>query len=113
MMVIISLPIGMILKVRNSVVILAITDLVEDHEGNIWIATQNGLNRYERKTGTFTRYAHDNHNINSLSNNIINRLALKIDGTLLIATQNGGLDFFDISKKHFTHRYSDKGAGDY
>ncbi|MGZ3811637.1 MAG: ligand-binding sensor domain-containing protein, partial [Mucilaginibacter sp.] len=72
-----------------------ITDLVEDRDGNIWIATQSGLNKYERSKGTFTRYMHDPHNSASISSNIINRLVFDSEGNLWIATQTGGADCFD------------------
>lgn len=80
-----------------------VTDIVEATDGNIWIATQSGLNMYERNTGRFIRFMHDDRNPNSISSNIINRLAFDYQGNLWIATQTGGLDRFDIKKKVFQH----------
>jgi signal transduction histidine kinase/CheY-like chemotaxis protein/ligand-binding sensor domain-containing protein len=80
-----------------------ITSLVEDRDGNIWIGTQIGLNKYDRNTGTYTHYFHDNHNKNSISNNVINGLTFDSDGNLWIGTQAGGLDCFDVKKNIFQH----------
>lgn len=97
---------------KNSLSNNLITDLVEGRDGNIWIATQGGLNMYQRNTGNFIRYMHDNHNTNSISNNIINRLAFDRDGKLWIATQNGGLDCLDIATKKIVHHmHSDADPG--
>jgi signal transduction histidine kinase/ligand-binding sensor domain-containing protein/DNA-binding response OmpR family regulator len=90
-------------KNENSLSNNMITDLVEDGDGNIWVATQSGLNKYDRKTGLFRRFLNNKHNTNSLSSNIINRLTFDTDGSLWIATQTGGLDRFDIKKNRFIH----------
>jgi len=82
-----------------------ITDVAEGPDGNIWIATQSGLNMYERNTGRFIRYMHDDHNPHSISSNILGRLAFDTDGKLWIATQTAGLDCMDIKKKVFYHHF--------
>jgi ligand-binding sensor domain-containing protein len=66
-----------------------ITDFVEDNIGNIWVATQSGLNKFDRKTGLFTGFLHCQGWSNTISSNIINRLGFDNDGSLWIATQNG------------------------
>ena len=55
--------------------------IYEDRQGTLWIGTgspfpgdgggpeDGGLNRLDKKTGTFTRYLHDENNIHSLANN--------------------------------------------
>jgi len=80
-----------------------IIDIVESRDGNIWIATQSGLNMYERNTGRFIRYMHDDRNPNSISSNILNRLVFDTDGRLWIATQTGGLDCMDPKTGKFQH----------
>ena len=42
----------------------------EDKQGNIWIGTFNGLNKYDKKTGKFTRYV-KTENCKGLSNSSI------------------------------------------
>lgn len=82
-----------------------INDIVEDHYGNIWLATQGGLNMYDRNAGRFIRYMHDDKVKSSIANNVLNRLAFSDPDHLIIAMQSGGLDEFDINKKTFTHLY--------
>src|SRR6266542_64993 len=51
------------------------TSIVEDQEGNLWIATrQSGLNRFDPRTEQFTHFLHDTANLSSLSDNHINVL---------------------------------------
>ena len=45
------------------------TSIIEDGAGIIWVATQNGLNSFDQKTGIFKRYLHDPNNIHSISSN--------------------------------------------
>ena len=47
----------------------SVTAVFEDKAGIIWVATFNGLNSLDKKTGTFKRYQHDPKNIQSISNN--------------------------------------------
>ena len=82
-----------------------INDMAEDHYGNIWLATQGGLNMYERKTGRFIRYMHEDKAKGTISSNVLNRLVFNGPGHLIIAMQNGGLDNFDINKRTITHLY--------
>ena len=46
-----------------------VTSVFEDKAGIIWVATNNGLNSLDKKTGSFKRYQHDPKNIQSISNN--------------------------------------------
>jgi signal transduction histidine kinase/ligand-binding sensor domain-containing protein/DNA-binding response OmpR family regulator len=88
-----------------------VTDIAEDYNGNMWLATQGGLNMYQRSTGRFIRHQHDNSHTNSLSDNIINRLLFD-NGNLWIATQNGGLDRYNLKSNTFIHyQHSDKDTG--
>ncbi|HNR06989.1 MAG TPA: two-component regulator propeller domain-containing protein [Saprospiraceae bacterium] len=46
-----------------------VTSVLEDKAGIIWVATNNGLNSLDQKTGCFKRYQHDPKNMLSMSNN--------------------------------------------
>jgi signal transduction histidine kinase/ligand-binding sensor domain-containing protein/DNA-binding response OmpR family regulator len=81
-----------------------VQDVVEDADGNLWLATQSaGVNMYDRKSDHFYRYQHNNRDPGSLSSNVVNRLALDKKGHLWIATQKGGLDRLDLKTKKITH----------
>ncbi|MFT5756139.1 MAG: diguanylate cyclase (GGDEF)-like protein/PAS domain S-box-containing protein [Alteromonadaceae bacterium] len=62
-------------------------DMVQDQQGFIWIATQDGLNRYDGD-----KFVHYRHNIlepNSLANNFIRKVFIDKDNTLWVGTDNG------------------------
>jgi signal transduction histidine kinase/ligand-binding sensor domain-containing protein len=72
--------------------------LYEDREGTLWVGTGSpyadngggplagGLNRMDKKTGTFTRFMHDPENKNSLTNNKIGAIYEDTQGILWIGT---------------------------
>lgn len=78
-------------------------DLLEDHEGKIWVGTVNGLNRFDRITGKFTRFEHNPANGTSLSNSYILSLLEDRTGTLWVGTGNGGLNYFNRATEAFIH----------
>ena len=76
--------------------------LYEDHHGNLWIGTgdpyddkskpeEGGLNRLNKKTGTFTRYLHDPNNIHSLISNKVRAIFEDNQGVFWIGTAGNGL----------------------
>ncbi len=79
-----------------------VTSMTEDREGNLWIATQNGLNRFSPNTQTFVRYAYDPEDPESLSSNDLRYLYLDHNGVLWIGTSNG-LDIYIAQLEHFIH----------
>lgn len=83
-------------NVRN---IRAIT---EGPKGNIWIATDNGLNRLNVETGLFKRFLHRKDDDNSLVHNWTRTLAFDLLGRLWIGTWDG-ISLFDINTEQFTH----------
>lgn len=76
-----------------------VTDLVQDSLGYIWIATMDGLNRYN---GTeFLNLKNETDTINSLHYNFIEALQLNRKGQLCIAS-GAGLDVYDPKKESFS-----------
>lgn len=79
--------------------------LIQDRQGFIWAATQDGLNRYDGYN--FTVYKHDPQNTNSLSQSSILSLYQDRQGFLWVGTWGGGLDRFDPNTNSsgggFTH----------
>ena len=77
--------------------------MYKDHEGTIWVGAgfpwdnnkEGGLNRFNRKTGTFTRYLHDPKNPHSLINNKVRAIFEDSRGTFWIGTTGDGLHTMD------------------
>lgn len=79
-----------------------INKIIEDKNGNLWIATSHGLNYFNRKKETFTRFYHQQGNSNSIISNSVADLIVNEDGSLWVGT-NKGLDLFDPSTGIFKH----------
>lgn len=65
-----------------------ISDITEDKDGNLWIATANGLNLFDRKSCTFKAFFKDSTK-GSLSGSVIKKLYLDSKGILWVGTRNG------------------------
>jgi len=77
----------------------SVLDIVQDHQGYIWIGTQEGLNRYDgHNVLLFERNAFDN---TSLSHNWIWALMVTNDGELWIGTDGGGINVYDNNTETF------------
>jgi ligand-binding sensor domain-containing protein len=75
-----------------------VRSIFEDHEGIMWLATDKGLNSFDRKTGLFKRYLHDSKNIHAKMSNLIKE---DQEGNLWIAT-NKGLNKLSSDRNVFT-----------
>jgi len=85
----------------------AIHAIAQDYQGFLWIATDNGLYKYDGLE--YISYRNEPSNSNSVARDWIESLYADKDGFLLIGTHGSGLDRFDISTGKFTHyRYNDK-----
>ncbi|MBD0297156.1 MAG: GHKL domain-containing protein [Flavisolibacter sp.] len=93
----------------------------EDREGTLWIGTGSiwlgeggetdagGLNRFDRKTESFTSYLHDPANPHSLINNKVQAIFEDSRGTFWVGTAGDGLHTMDRSKGTFErHLYDPK-----
>jgi ligand-binding sensor domain-containing protein/signal transduction histidine kinase len=79
----------------------SVNDILQDHQGLIWIATMDGLNRYDGYN--IKVYKHDPANNQSLAENFLTFLYEDSQGTLWIGTEASGLDAFDRDTESFTH----------
>ncbi len=78
----------------------------KDHEGYMWFATSNGLNRFD---GTEIKtYQNNPHDTTSLSVNKVNCINEDGSGNLWIGTLGGGLNLFDREKECFKHYTSSR-----
>jgi len=83
--------------------------LYEDHEGIIWVGTglpfdtlkEGGLNRFDRKTGKFTRYLHDDKDPHSLINDKVRAIFEDSKGVFWVGTQGDGLHIMDKKNGKF------------
>jgi diguanylate cyclase (GGDEF)-like protein len=76
--------------------------IFEDHSGNIWIGTNDGLGKYNAEKDRFDFYRHDPKNPKSLSFDVVLDITEDKDKRLWIATRGGGVNVFDSSTGTFT-----------
>lgn len=88
----------------------SIADLAEK-ENEIWIATNNGLYRYNRNENIVKHYSHNAKNPYSLSQNFLTSLAITPDKQLMIASLKGIHVYNPIQDNFYRieKRYSDTG----
>jgi ligand-binding sensor domain-containing protein len=92
--------------------------IYEDKKGTLWIGTgdvyesnivnpnDGGLNRFDRKTGTFYRYIHDPKNPNTLINNKVSAVFEDSKGNFWVGTAGDGLHTMDRATGMFVrHSY--------
>ena len=91
-------------KNKNSLQDDRTAGLVADQKGNIWIATQTGLDKLDPLTNTFTHITHESNKETNLSNNYFSAIAIDEEDNLWLATANPGLDYFNtITQKLIQH----------
>lgn len=76
-----------------------IFDLEQDQKGFIWIATKDGLNRYDGYN--FKVFTHDPYNPFSISDNACTALLMDRHKRLWIGTLNKGLNLYDERTQRF------------
>lgn len=87
----------------NSLVSDNLECLYAGAKGNIWIGSyQNGLNRLDAETETFTHFQHNNADPSSLCSNSIWALLEDHNGTLWVGTDKG-VDTLNRQTGKFTH----------
>ena len=89
--------------------------IYEDHRGELWIGTgfpwspepDGGLNRMDKKTGTFTNYLHDPNDPHSLVDNKVGAIFEDSKGTFWVGTRGDGLHTMDRENGSFErHPYN-------
>ena len=83
------------------------TNIGEDKDGNLWIATRNGVNKLNRERNSFTHFFHsaaksDNiTSIYSIRSNNITTLYIDNAGVLWVGTWDGKLSKTNLNQKPF------------
>jgi signal transduction histidine kinase/ligand-binding sensor domain-containing protein len=96
----------------SSLVCDTINYVLADHLNNLWIATSQGLDRFNPNTGKFIHYRNDKNNASSLSNNYVNCICEDGSGILWFGCgfpypglrekpEEGGLNRFDPATGKF------------
>ena len=82
----------------------AVRNIFIDRSNNIWVSTDYGLKQFDPLKRIYTAvYLSDEKNTASVSSNNICGIEQYDDTTLLIATRDAGLNFFNKKNKTFTH----------
>ena len=76
-----------------------VNSIVQDKDGFIWFATNDGLNRYDGYS--ITQYRYDLSEENTLSSNVITALSVDSEGLIWIGTSDGGLNCYNPRNNRF------------
>lgn len=79
-----------------------IESIFQDSRGIMWLATANGLSRYNSEEENFLTYRHSDKKPQSLLDNSVTTIAEDLDGHLWIGSKKG-LDRFDRASGEFHH----------
>lgn len=79
-----------------------VTNIFFDKNEILWVGTyQNGVIRFDPKSGAIKKYKNNSADVNSLSHNYITSIAQDGRGLLWIGTYGGGLNSLDPVKEEF------------
>jgi signal transduction histidine kinase/ligand-binding sensor domain-containing protein/DNA-binding response OmpR family regulator len=73
----------------------------EDHQGRVWIGTENGLCIWSPYTESFDYYQYDIHNPDGLNTNPIYDILCDRDGNMWLGTYFGGINFWSSNEEFF------------
>lgn len=76
-------------------------DIHQDRFGFLWVATADGLNRYDGYE--FTTFQHQANTPTSLADNWLHTLSQTREGDLLVGTQKGGISIYNHRKGTFAN----------
>ncbi len=71
-----------------------IMDVTQDSKNRIWVASFNGLCRYDPQVGHFIQYHHDRTDSTSISDDIISFVFEDANNRIWVGTVNGGLNLY-------------------
>jgi signal transduction histidine kinase/ligand-binding sensor domain-containing protein/DNA-binding response OmpR family regulator len=83
------------LQKPNSLSNNSVTTILKDHSGVYWIATKDGLNKYDPSVELFNHYQNEPGNPNSLQYNFVSSFCEGTDGTIYVGTFGKGFSLFN------------------
>ena len=86
-----------------------IRKIIKDKEGNLWFATERGLNLLKKESNEFIKFYHSSKNNNSLSDDYIYSILEDSNGNLWIGTNGSGLDKLNLDNFTFEHYSTNDG----
>lgn len=89
---------------------VSVNDLIKDNHGFVWIATADGLNRFDGKI--FKHYKFNKSNPKSLQGSFINKLLYDHKGRMWIGTLSNGLSVLESNNSEFRKIYQKKDSLD-
>jgi ligand-binding sensor domain-containing protein len=96
-----------IITVRDGLPQSYVSSIFQDRTGFLWIATLNGLGRYDGRG--FTNYRHTSADTSGLSGNIIARLFAAGNDNLLLCYMDGKMDLLNTVTAKVVHLWKSKG----
>jgi signal transduction histidine kinase/ligand-binding sensor domain-containing protein len=75
--------------------------------GIIWFGTRKGLDRYDKKTGLYKHYRHEEQDRNSISEGAVQSITEDKKGRFWVGSGQGGLNLMDRKKGSFIHYLHD------
>jgi len=87
----------------NSLSNTTVYAIYSDRTGNIWLATDLGINKYDPVSGGFIHYLHNEADANSVIHNEILSFYEDTKQNLWIGTYGKGIDKFNPINNKFTH----------
>ncbi len=91
-----------------------VISIAQDRDGFIWIATKDGLNRFD--SNSFQVYKSSENEPNTICSNVLNYVyADKHDDVIWIASEKDGVDAYNYKSRvftHYEHDYSNPEAND-
>lgn len=93
----------------NSISDKHVWKIIQDSKGNLWFATQNGLNCLKKGSSSFIRYFHTKNNPASLSEDYNYCIHEDRNGNIWIGTNGSGLDKLNPATSKFEHYTTHEG----
>ncbi len=88
-----------------------LVNAIFEEEKYVWIGTERGLNRLDKKTGLYKHFNHNDDDPNSLGADAVYRITKDIRGNLWIGCWNGGLNLYNYRTEKFEKYLPDNKPG--